>query len=150
MYHDIIRFFPKTKERIFEICAPLYEQGLSLREIERRTGFAKSSIKTTLNQGGLPLRNAAKSQLPFEPKLESMRSGITPYGFCYLEGKMVVDTREHAVVLQIMKWWHSGKNFAAITELLNRQKIRSRTGKTWTHSVVSAVVKRQLKNETKK
>ena len=56
--HDIIRFFQKTKERIFDICAPLYEAGCSLREIEEKTGLAKSSIREALNRRGLTLRNA--------------------------------------------------------------------------------------------
>jgi hypothetical protein len=46
---DIMRFFAKIKDRIFNVCAPLYAQGLSFREIERQTGFVKSTIKKTLN-----------------------------------------------------------------------------------------------------
>lgn len=48
-YLDTITFFPNTKDCIFEVCAPLYAQGLSLREIERQTGFVKTTIKKTLN-----------------------------------------------------------------------------------------------------
>ena len=40
-YHDFIRFLPKNEESIYSICLPLYQQGISLREIERRTGFEK-------------------------------------------------------------------------------------------------------------
>jgi hypothetical protein len=55
--HDIMPFFPNTKDRIFAICSPLYAQGHSLREIERQTRFVKTTIKKTLNAGDLALRN---------------------------------------------------------------------------------------------
>lgn len=148
--HDSIELSFKTPERIYEKCAPLYEKGLSLREIARQTGDAKTSIKTALNKAGVVLRKAAKNQELPKQIPDAMRSGVTPYGYCYLEGKLVMDTREHAIVLQIMNWWHAGKSVTAIAELLNQQKIRTRMDKKWSHSVVSAIIKRQIKKGSEK
>jgi hypothetical protein len=130
------------------MCFPLYEQGCSLREIERQTGFAKSSIRTALSECGLTLRKANPVQ-PKRRKLASkMRSGVIPYGFAYLEGKLVMDPREYKVVLQMVKLWQSGKSFTAIAKQMNNQKIQTRLGKRWAVSVVGSIIRRHL--ETKK
>ena len=144
IYHDIIRFFPQTKDRIYEVCAPLYDQGLSLREIERQTGFAKTSIGETLRSRGLPLRRAKPIRKNQTASPKGMRSGVVPYGYAYLEGQLVVDPNQYKVVLRMVKLWHSGKSFIAIAKDLNDQKIPTRMGKRWTHSVVARIVRRSL------
>jgi hypothetical protein len=121
---------------------------MSLREIERQTGFAKSSIRAAMSERGLILRKASPVQ-PKQRKLSStMRSGVIPYGFAYLEGKLVVDPREYKVVLEMAKLWQSGKSFTAIAKQMNKQKIQTRLGKRWAVSVVGAIIRRHL--ETKK
>ncbi len=47
-YQDTIMFFPTTKDRIFEICAPLYSQGMSLREIAKQIDLPRTTIKAAL------------------------------------------------------------------------------------------------------
>jgi len=47
-YQDIIMFFPTTKDRIFEICAPLYSRGMSLREIVKQIDLPRTTIKPKL------------------------------------------------------------------------------------------------------
>jgi hypothetical protein len=44
---DFIELSSRTPARIIEKCAPLYEKGLFLRDIEERTGIAKSTIRET-------------------------------------------------------------------------------------------------------
>ncbi len=140
--HDIIRFFPKTKDRIFDVCAPLYEAGCSLREIEEKTGFAKSSIRAALNRRGLTLRNASKAKARKVKPPMKMRSPIIPYGFAWLEGKLVKEPREYKIVLKVMGLWKSGKGFTAIARALNDQGIPTRNGKKWFQSTVGAIIKR--------
>jgi hypothetical protein len=77
-----------------------------------------------------------------------MRCGVVPYGFAYLEGKLAVDPRETKVVHQMVKLWQSGKSYKAIAERLNDQKIPTRLGKRWTHSVIKAVIKRHLEQKS--
>ena len=112
--HDLIGFFANTKDRIFEVCAPLYAQGLSLREIERQTGFVKTTIKKTLNSRGLTLRNYHNHRKPKAKDPKVMRPGTIPFGFAYLEGRLVKDPKEYKTVLQIQKLWKSGKSCSAI------------------------------------
>jgi hypothetical protein len=116
-----IGFFSKTKDRIFEICMPLYTQGLSLREIKCQTGFAKTTIKETLNSRGLTLRSCRKAEKTEEKDPKAMRPGITPYGFAYLEGKLVKDPKEYKVVLRIHQPWRSGKGCSAIASIFGEK-----------------------------
>lgn len=142
MPHDIIKFFPKTKDRIFDVCAPLYKAGCSLREIEEKTGFAKSSIREALNRRGLPLRNASKAKASNTKQPVRVRSPILPYGFAWLEGKLVKDPREYKTVLKVIGLWQAGKSFSAIACALNDQRVPTRNGKKWFHSSIGAIVKR--------
>lgn len=146
--HDIIAFFANTKDRIFEVCAPLYAQGLSLREIERQTGFVKTTIKKTLNSRGLTLRNYHNRRKPKSKDPKVMRPGTIPFGFAYLEGKLVKDPKEYKIVLQIQKLWHSGKSCSAIAAILNNQKTPTRMGGRWGKSVISRILKRHEEEQS--
>ena len=147
-YHDTIRFFSNTKERIFEICAPLYTQGLSLREIERQTGFVKITIKKTLNAGGLVLRNYHNRQKTRSSDPKVMKPGTIPYGYAYLEGKLVKDPKEYKTVLKIQKLWRSGKSCSAIAKELNNQKIPTRMGGRWGKAVIARILKRHEEEQS--
>jgi len=72
-----------------------------------------------------------------------MRSPVLPYGYAWLEGKLIVDPREYKVVLKIMSLWHSGKSLTAIAYHLNDQKIPTRMGGKWFHCTIGAIIKRQ-------
>lgn len=146
--HDIIGFFANTKDRIFEVCAPLYARGLSLREIERQTGFVKTTIKKTLNSRGLTLRNYHSRRKPKEKDPKVMRPGTIPFGFAYLEGKLVKDPKEYKTVLQIQKLWKSGKSCSAIATVLNNQKTPTRMGKGWGKSVIARILKRHEEEQS--
>jgi hypothetical protein len=141
--HDIIRFFPITKDRTFEVCAPLYEAGWSLREIEEKTGIAKTSIRATLTSQGLTMRHRTKKPADKETPVVRMRSSIQPFGYAWLEGKLVKDPAEYKTVLKILALWQVGKDFRAIAKLLNNQKIPTRFGGSWHHNTINQIVKRQ-------
>jgi len=145
--HDIIRFFQKTKDHIFEICAPLYERGLSIREIEEQTGFAKTSIRETLCARGLTLRSISERQAAKTLAQATMRPPIIPYGYAWLEGRLVLDPREYKVVLEAVRLWRKGQSLTAIARHLNDKKVSTRMGKRWTHAVIGAIVKRHLEAE---
>ena len=42
-FHDFIGLSLRTQDRIFKKCAPLYEEGRSLRDIEEKTGIARAT-----------------------------------------------------------------------------------------------------------
>ena len=86
-YQDTIMFFPTTKDRIFEICAPLYSQGMSLREIAKQIDLPRTTIKAALNAGGLPMRSATEANNNDSKSSRPMKAGAVPYGYAYLEGQ---------------------------------------------------------------
>ncbi len=54
--HDFIPLSLRTKDRIFEKCAPLYKKGMSLRDIEECTGISKCLITKSFLKNNLPIR----------------------------------------------------------------------------------------------
>ena len=73
-----------------------------------------------------------------------MRSGTIPYGYAYLEGALVKNPIEFSVVLKITRLWQSGKSARAIAQILNDQKIKTRQGKTWRHTVIQSILKNKI------
>lgn len=143
--HDIIRFSPKSKDRIFEVCQPFYHSGCSLREIEEKTGFAKTSIREALTSRGYTLRRATKGPRQKSQRSAQMRSPVLPYGYDWLDGNLVVDPKEYRVVQKILQLWRDGKSERLIADFLNQQNIPTRLGKRWFHSSVNSVIKRETK-----
>jgi hypothetical protein len=143
-YHGIIRFSKNTADSIFAICKPLYEKGCSIREIEKQTGIPKTTVRETLTAHGFTLRNFQKDKTAKPKRPSAMRGGTIPYGYAYLEGQLVKHPTEFTIVLKVMKLWTSGKSSRAIAKQLNAQKVATRLGKSWTHSVINSIIKRQL------
>jgi hypothetical protein len=127
-YQDTVMFFPTTKVRIFEICAPLYSQGMSLREIAKQIDLPRTTIKAALNAGGLPMRRPTEANNSGSKSTRHMKAGAIPYGYAYLEGRPVKEPKEYKVVLQIQNLWQSGKGCSAFASTLNDQKILTRGG----------------------
>ena len=141
-FHDIIEFHCENKARKFEIVRPIYMQGSSLGEIERQTGIAKTSIRELLIAHGLTLRKFSLAKRKNKNGKKGMRSGVTPYGYAYLNGQLVLAPNEYKVVQKILKLWHKGKAAKAICEELNDQRILTRMSKKWSASTVARVIKR--------
>lgn len=139
--HDFIELSLRTTERIFEKCAPLYEKGLSIRDIEAATGIPKSTVRETLTKSGMTLRNPLNGNAKHIDRLHTKRGGHTPFGYAYLDGQLVIDPKEQIIVRKILKLHQSGLSGNAVAEELNRQKIASRTGKTWRPCVVRRIIK---------
>ncbi len=145
--HDIITFAPKSKEKTYLTCAPLYEKGLSLGEISKQTGIAKTSIREAFLAYGFSTRKFAQGKNNGKTKPQVMKPGVIPYGYAYLEGKLVISPNEYKIVLSILREWKSGKSFKAIARLLNAKKVRTRLGKTWVGSTIAAIARREIKND---
>lgn len=145
--HDFIELFPRTPSRIYEECAPLYESGLSIRDIEERTGIPKSTVRETLKKSGMALRNPLNGNAIHIDRLHTKRGGHTPYGYAYLDGQLIIDPKEQIIVRKILKLHQSGLSGNAIAKELNRQKIPSRTGKSWSPCVVRRIIKINQSNK---
>jgi DNA invertase Pin-like site-specific DNA recombinase len=138
--YDFIPFSPMTKENLFPIFAPLYEKGLSLREIEKITGISKTTVRVTLSSNGVVLRKNITSKNPTSNRTKGMRSGTIPYGYTYLDGKLVKDPHEYKNVIKAFRYWQSGKSFRAIARELQCQKLPTRTGKKWSHELIKKMI----------
>jgi transposase InsO family protein len=132
---------------------PIYKQGISLREIERQTGFAKTTILNTFSSTGLPRRkNKSAKKIRIKRQFVT-KGGPVPYGYAYHEGKLVVDPKEYKVVLEIYRQWQKRKNYRAIARYLNDQQITTRAGKKWTNEIIKRIInrhERSLKQEKKR
>ncbi len=138
--HDFIELSPRTPTRIIEKCAPLYEEGLSLRDIEERTGIPKTTIRETLTKNGFPLRNPANGNAKKIDNNQTKRGGSTPFGYAYLDGKLLIDPKEQIALRKIVKLHHAGKSNQAIADELNNKNIPTRSGKPWIRSVVRSII----------
>lgn len=74
-----------------------------------------------------------------------MRSPVLPYGYAWLEGKLVKEPREYKIVLKVIGLWQAGKSLTAIARTLNDQRVPTRNGKKWFHCTVGAIIKRHQK-----
>ena len=141
-YHDFIRFLPKSEENIYSICLPLYEQGISLREIARQTGYAKTTILDAFRKSGLPRRKTKSTKKLSIKRKAIAKVGPAPYGYGYLEGKLAPDPKEFRVVLEIYHQWQKAQSYRAIARYLNDQKISTRADKRWTNEIIKRIIDR--------
>ncbi len=140
--HDIIKFTLRCKENIFEVSKSFYELGCNLKEIARLTGFARTSIRTALIEGGVVIREyvPAPSLEDTWPKVS--KRGVAPFGYAYRKNQLVMDTKEFKVVLSIYSMWLKGMSLKAIVIHLNWYKIPTRHGKKWNKEKVKTIIER--------
>ena len=140
--HDIIGFPFHIKEDIFAISAPLYKQGLSLREIAMRTGFPKTVVRTELVRKGISLR-PTRMTLKVQGWRRRGTTGVKPpYGFCFLEGQLARHPKEYPVLHIIHDRWKREVSLNSIATYLNSKKIPSPMGKKWSWNSVVNVIDR--------
>jgi len=77
-----------------------------------------------------------------------MRSPVLPFGYDWLDGKLVVDPKEYRVVQKILNLWRKSQSARVIADQLNQQKISTRMGKRWFHSSVNSIIKREQQSKT--
>ena len=140
--HDFIELSPKTKARIIEKCAPLYEKGLSIRDISSQTGIPKTTVRETLVKSGMALRNPMNGNASKIDSKQTKRGGHTQFGYAYLDGQLIIDPKEQLALRKILKLHKSGKSNQAIADELNCQKVPTRSGKPWIRSVVRSIIRR--------
>ncbi len=146
-YHDNTEFFVLVKEGIFDKVAPLYEQGLSLREIQVQTGISKTTARKALLNGGICLRDPHPTSFSNKWKAKGKQAASPPYGFCYFQGTVVPHPKEYETLHLIHKLWQKGINSNAIATELNGRRIPSRMAKQWSWNAVKNIVDRLMKKQ---
>lgn len=115
-----------------------------MREIERCVGVPKTTIRRTLLKSGVAIRDFSNGQKYKSALFGAMGPGATPYGYAYLEGKLVIDPREYKTVLEILRLWQSVQSTRAIARILNERKLFTRQQKRWHHVAVRKIIEREL------
>jgi Recombinase len=145
--HVIIRIDSLAKVNSRGEIAEFYKAGLSLREIEKRLGIPKTTIRETLLKDGVARRPSTQSRKGSSYSPPGMRSGVTPFGYTYLEGQLVMDPHEYKIVLEILRLSKNGKSIRGIAGHLNDRKLRTRQGKPWNHFLVTNIIQREQKQK---
>ena len=140
--HDFIHLHFRNYKPDHSQIAHLYQSGLSLREIQIKTGTSKASVRRILIKSGIPIRNYSKQVTSQNPVINNRPRLKPPYGFWYIDNKISYHPKEYPILLQIIKRWKSGQNVNSIADALNRQQIRSPRGSKWSWNSVSSIIER--------
>jgi hypothetical protein len=137
-----IELFKAESNRITEDFAELYRKGLSLADIAKQTGKAKTTVRENLIRNGIVLR--PKASLPFSEAVRLTGKGkIRPYyGFCYFQGQVIPDPREFESLMLIHRLWKLGANPNRIADSLNEKKIPARNAPKWNRNSIVNILKR--------
>jgi hypothetical protein len=140
--HKKIELFEHDKHAIIESYAQLYNKGLSLTDISKQTGKAKSVIRDNLVKAGVELRK--KFAVPISKmKAEKGKTSIRPpYGFCYFQGIIMLDPKEYENLMLIYRLWKLNMNPNRISDTLNEKKIRPRAAKLWNRNSIVNILTR--------
>lgn len=142
---DFIEYFDRRSPRIIEIVGPFHLKGMSITEIHNQTGIPRSSIYSVLKKNRHVLHPPEK--VPFE----RWRRGNPgprrhpPYGYGWLNGELIKDPKEYAIVQIIQSQWKQGRSVGEIVRCLNENGYRSRLERNWGYGVVKGIIKRAVK-----
>lgn len=141
--HDIIEFSPKSQVPVFAVCEPFLRRGFSLSEMVEATGISKWRIRKALAENGLAKLSGVKRKTPLKSPPRKRTSSIPPYGYAWLQGRLVEDPREYKVVLKICSLWRSGKSILDIAKWLTSQKVPTRHESRWHYKSINKIIQRQ-------
>nr|AKQ01728.1 site-specific recombinase for integration and excision [uncultured euryarchaeote Rifle_16ft_4_minimus_23719] len=112
---------PTEEEAMRKLCA---ERGLNEREVMRRVRGQASAEA---------LSGAAR-------KVNSFLAYASPYGYDYVEGALQVRQEEARVVTLIFRRYLEGKGIAKICQELNRDGLRTKTGRAWASQTIANIL----------
>jgi hypothetical protein len=105
-YIDISSFF---KETLFEKAAEFYQSGLSLSQVAQTLLVPKTTIRSTLINGGVALR-------PSTSGMDKSEIGAPNFGYVRVDGKILEDPKEQKLIRLMISYWQSGMSFNAIAK----------------------------------
>ena len=129
--HEIIQYFISINDRIIQKCIPLYEKGLSFRQVSNITGVPASSIF-----------DAMKKQKRTARSVSIARKTNPPYGYAWLSGKLVINPVEYQTVELIKNLSDSGMRPYHIEKHLNERAIPTRNGGKWFARIITNILEK--------
>jgi hypothetical protein len=140
--HDIIQLSSPDRSGIYEKILEFSANGMSPRWIATELKTSKAFVTSALAASKKELQRRAKGTKRMSQCATRTRGGRTPFGFDYLESKLIENPRELHAVKKIIELWNSGGGPTAIARKMNRLKLKTRNGKQWDHSVISDIIVR--------
>jgi site-specific DNA recombinase len=67
-----------------------------------------------------------------------------PYGYDYMNGKLLINHSEASTVKEIFSWYLSGKSIGEIVKMLNDAKLPTKRGRSWAKKTISTILKNPL------
>ena len=101
--HDFIEFSVKSQARISEDYAELYRSGLSLNDISEQSGIARSTLRDAFKKHQIPIRTKRQTIKGEKLGKDFKCAGHPPFGYAYLDGKLIVDPKEQITIRKIIK-----------------------------------------------
>ena len=147
--HDNISICRLTKRGITEKIVDLYESGESLLAISEQLRVSRWKARTLLQEKKIQLRSQEVDEKKPRKKPVDRTKKVAPYGYCLVNGKLMVDPKEQSVIQRIDSYCREGLSHRAIARKLNRQKFKPRRADTWSQTLVSSILKRQLISQGK-
>lgn len=68
-------------------------------------------------------------------------AGGVPYGYDYIEKKLVVNEKEAALVREMFNWYIEGYGFKKIAHMVNNRGIRTKKGGLWSQATVQGLIR---------
>ena len=67
-----------------------------------------------------------------------------PYGYDYVNGKLIINKEEAEIVKKIFQWYLDGKSIGWIVKTLQKRKISTKKGGVWAKKTVSSILKNPI------
>ena len=140
--HDFIQFTPQIFFPLGPKIRTFYESGHSIEDAAQLSGVAFSTARNYLVRLRVPLRSAHAVSFLGRQRQSFKSSASPPYGFCYLDGRLEKDAREHHVLQTIISQRQLGRTPTEIARFLNSKILRTRGGKPWTQAHLFKILQR--------
>ena len=108
-------------------------EGLSQHEIARRLKVSRSGVRDALRRFGLVKR----------AKPERRHPGQIPFGWDWIDGKLVKNTPEQKIIRWIKQMQKAGKSLNGIAKVLNESNVQTKNGGVWQANTVRKLRKRK-------
>lgn len=107
------------------------DKDLSSYEIQRKTGWSRTSISDALRELGI--------------QKETRKSPSLCFGEKFVGNKRFLHKGEQKVISKMIDLREQGYSFKKISEYLNDNNIPTKLGGSWYPSTVKDIIKRELK-----
>ncbi len=140
--HVIIQLNLPDWGRISKEMIELWQKGGSFNDISRITGKSRARVRATLHRNGISTRPKIEESKVTAWRKSGRTNAHPPFGFTYYLGRLVIEPREHEILLLIERLAKEGLNPNAIAEHLNVKTFKPRRAGKWNRNSVRLILQR--------